>query len=156
LGKRVGFFGSLDKQLFKFERFMAETQRKVKNFMLYFLALLAWVVPGLGHWILGLRQRAMVIFVAIVSTFVIGLLLGGIEMIDPQNSTAWFCAQILTGIPALISVKVQNPDILAGLGRGVDLGQVYAGVAGLLNLLCILDVLMRCHNISSPGKPKAK
>lgn len=132
---------------------MAEKQIK-NEFLIYFITLAAWLVPGLGHWLLGHRQRAVVIFLAICSTFALGILLGGLEMIDPHKSTAWFCAQVLTGIPALISVKLQNPEIAAGYGRGIDIGQVYAGVAGLLNLLCILDVLMRSHNATLSGKAK--
>ncbi len=55
-------------------------------------------------------------------------------------------AQILTGLPTMISVMVQggpeSTNITHIFGRGVDLGQVYAGVAGLLNLMCILDVIV--------------
>ena len=104
---------------------------------------LAWLVPGAGHWYLGQRVRGGIICVSICVTFVLGVLLGGVEMIDPKNATAWFCAQLLTGLPGVIGTLAQNPGIEMGYGRGVDLGQVYAGVAGLLNLFCVIDVLMR-------------
>jgi len=113
----------------------------------YFIGVLAWLIPGAGHWLLGMRQRAVVIFVAICSTFLIGLVLGSIELIDPQNAKAWFCAQILCGFPAIIATLLQDSATTIGTispyGRGVDIGQVYAGVAGLLNLICILDALLR-------------
>jgi uncharacterized protein DUF6677 len=122
------------------------TARKKQEFgkALYLAAILAWLVPGAGHWYLGKRSRGAIIFLAICSTFLIGLYLGGLEMINPQGSfgsKAWFCAQILTGLPGLIAAIAQDPNIGPGYGRGVDLGQVYTGIAGLLNLLCILDVL---------------
>jgi len=66
----------------------------------------------------------------------------------------WFLGYMLAGIPGIISYLLQNPQIHPGLGRGFDIGQVYAGVAGLLNLLCILDVLMRCHNAILSEKAK--
>ncbi|MFC1783382.1 DUF6677 family protein [Planctomycetota bacterium] len=114
---------------------------------LYLLGVAAWLIPGAGHWLLGLRQRAVIIFVAICSTFLIGLKLGSIELVDPQEAKAWFCAQILCGIPAIITTLLQDTGIsvknISVYGRGVDFGQVYAGVAGLLNLICILDALLR-------------
>ena len=114
---------------------------------------LGWLVPGAGHWYLGQRVRGVVICVSICVTFLLGVMLGGVEMIDPQNATAWFCAQLLSGLPGLIGTLAQNPDIPMGYGRGVDLGQVYAGVAGLLNLFCVMDILMR-H--AEPEKAKLK
>ena len=111
----------------------------------YLAGFLAWLVPGAGHWYLGQRSRGGVIFAAICATFLLGIVLSGLEMIDPQNAKAWFCAQLLCGTPTLISLLVQDQATTINeiYGRGVDLGQVYAGVAGLLNLLCILDVLDR-------------
>ena len=108
----------------------------------YFVGIIAWLVPGGGHCLHGHWGRGITIFVVICSTFLLGLMLGGIEMIDPK--VPWYYAQIIAGGPAILATLIQNPDITSAdiYGRGVDLGQVYAGVAGLLNLLCILDALM--------------
>ena len=121
------------------------------------VGMLAWLVPGAGHWYLGMRGRGVVIFVAICTMFVLGLALGGLEVVDPENSKPWFVAQIVSGLPAIISTLMQKPQMAAGYGRGVDLGQVYAGVAGLLNLLCLLDALARCRlacQAEQPGQSK--
>ncbi len=40
-------------------------------------ALLAWLVPGLGHWYQGRRAKAVLFFVCIMGLFVFGLWLGG-------------------------------------------------------------------------------
>ena len=103
---------------------------------------MAWLVPGAGHWYMGKRNRAVVIAGTICTTFMLGIILGSIEVIDPQQATAWFCAQILCGIPTMIAALIQQPNLPMGYGRGIDLGQVYAGIAGLLNLMCILDALV--------------
>ncbi|MCP4712138.1 MAG: hypothetical protein GY869_26240 [Planctomycetes bacterium] len=122
----------------------------------YFVGVVAWLIPGAGHWLLGMRQRAVIIFVTICSTFLIGLVLGSIELIDPQHAKAWFCAQILTGFPAIIATLLQDSattiKTISGFARGVDIGQVYAGVAGLLNLICILDALLRSQQLTTPVK----
>lgn len=125
---------------------MAKTNRKDNedDKMLHLVAVLAWLIPGAGHFYLGKRTRGAVIFVSICTTFLLGLILGGIEVIDPQGTfgaKAWFFAQILAGFPAILASLAQNPNLPMGYGRGVDLGQVYAGVAGLLNLLCVVDIL---------------
>ena len=142
---------------------MAQKSGKSSHEMaLYFIGVLAWLIPGAGHWLLGMRHRAVIIFVAICSTFLIGLLLGSIEVIDPQNAIAWFCAQVLCGLPTIIVTRIQDSAVsvqsISEFGRGVDIGQVYAGIAGLLNLICVLDALLRSQTtiqadkISSPQK----
>jgi TM2 domain-containing membrane protein YozV len=121
---------------------------------LYFIGLLAWLIPGAGHWLLGHKNRAAIIFVAICSTFLFGILLGSIDVIDPQQAKAWFCAQVLCGLPTIITTilaqKLTDNTLLDIFGRSRDIGQVYLGVAGLLNLLCILDALYRTHLAANP------
>ena len=134
---------------------MASKRSQNNANLAYSAGVLAWLVPGAGHWCLGRRPQALIIFVTICATFALGIHLAGIEMVDPHGSTAWFCAQMLAGVPALVAVLLQNPDVPAEFGRGVDLGQVYAGVAGLLNLLCVLDALMKTHQ-AAPKKPTPK
>lgn len=111
----------------------------------YFMGVLAWLVPGAGHFYLGMPKRGTIIFFTICGTFMLGLVLGGIDLVDPHLETPWFCAQVLAGVPAVIAVLLQNPDVPPGVGRGMDLGQLYTGVAGLLNLLCVVDALMKSH-----------
>lgn len=135
--------------------------KKGNDKAVYVVGVLAWLVPGAGHWYLGFRGRAAVIFLAICNLFLMGLILGGIEMIDPHNPAIldrmWFISQIFTGLPAVISTVLQSPDIGPGVGRGVDIGQEYAKVAGLLNLLCILDALARSQGmVSSKLESKVK
>ena len=123
--------------------------------LVYFIGIIAWIVPGGGHCAHGLWGRGVTMFITICTTFFVGLLLGGIEMIDPPK-VPWFYAQIIAGGPAILATLIQSPNIGAAemYGRGVDLGQVYAGVAGLLNLLCILDALMLNHTEPAPAKAK--
>lgn len=101
---------------------------------------------------LGQKTRGTVICIAICTTFFVGVLIGGVEMVGPQFSKAWFVAQVVAGLPAIISVVLQDPNVSAGFGKGIDLGQVYTGVAGLLNLLCVVDTLMRAHMMCLTGR----
>jgi hypothetical protein len=47
-------------------------------------ALLAWLIPGLGHWYQGRRAKAVLFFVCIMGLFAFGVYLGGGTCVD-QN-----------------------------------------------------------------------
>ena len=47
----------------------------------YLALVLAWVVPGLGHMLIGQKARGAIFFVAIHGLFAMGLLIGGIRVI---------------------------------------------------------------------------
>jgi hypothetical protein len=113
---------------------------------------LAWLVPGLGHLFLGERVRGLIYLITITVTFWGGIAIGGVrETIDPKGRTTWFLAQTCTGVQALASYSWaqslrSHPEAgPAGAAHflSVDTAVVYTGVAGLLNLLAILDALIR-------------
>ena len=45
-------------------------------------AFFTWLLPGLGHWMLGHRRRAVILGGAILLLWLGGLLIGGIGVID--------------------------------------------------------------------------
>ncbi|MBX3393731.1 MAG: hypothetical protein KF841_00040 [Phycisphaerae bacterium] len=117
-------------------------------------AAFAWLVPGLGHWWIGERKRAVIFFVTITSTFWCGIAVGGVRSaITPRDNGLWIAAQICAG-PQAIGALYASKRIEANAGSATansfkapwpagDIGVVYSGVAGLLNLLVILDTLSR-------------
>jgi len=112
--------------------------------------LLAWIVPGAGHFYLGHWQRGLVFLVAIGATFWSGVAIGAVRYtVDPHERTAWFMAQLCTGVHGLIAcmwgedTRSQIPAPVASPSyRSSDTGVVYSGVAGLLNLLVIINALV--------------
>lgn len=147
--------------------------------------LLAWIVPGLGHWYLGHRTRAIVIMVVITVTFWCGVAIGGVKStVDPSENRLWFLAQICNGghtiVAALWSSQLEPivyrcpscgaslesrptggepcPNCRKAIGSvelashtrlafwpQVDIAIVYTGIAGLLNVLVILDAIARAE-----------
>jgi hypothetical protein len=158
--------------------------------------LLACIFPGLGHFILGEKQRALCIAAGVLGLFFGGILIGGIDVIDSKEDTIWFAGQALVG-PVAFGVdslhqnrfkvvgptKVQNgmvdtlrtaypeqrdaagkvispgetrdargravpaapgqlPPNSKSLGRMNELGTLFATVAGMLNLIVIIDALL--------------
>jgi len=116
---------------------------------------LGWLVPGLGHIYLGHRVRGLVCLVTITVTFWSGVAIGGVQAtVDPQERTLWFMAQLCTGGNTLAAYGLhrvvepqpaagQRPAAVSAHWLSSDVGVHYTGVAGLLNLLVILDALGR-------------
>ncbi len=115
---------------------------------------LGWVLPGLGHWWIGERARAAVLFVIVTVTFWGGVAVGGVRtVVSERENGPWIAAQLCMGPQALVALKVSR-DLRAIEANDAkqnfkapwpsgDIGVIYAGVAGLLNLLVMLDVISR-------------
>jgi len=120
---------------------MAEPSKPNHLPFLLIVGLLAWLVPGGGHFVLKEKKRSIIIFAAIVLTFCAGLYVGSIGVIDPVRAKPWYVAQIM------------NSPLVAGLGYLTatgsyraygwpnEIGQIYTSTAGLLNLLCIVNAV---------------
>lgn len=141
---------------------------------------LAWLVPGLGHWIQGRRPKAVLLFTCIMGLFLYGCILGS----DSEHGFARCVFRPLhkadqrlfyhpfqhgIGIPAIImetqTFRVRNgqeplcnglmsppprenevpgptlDEIIRKNPDRFELGTLYTAVAGLLNLLAIMDVI---------------
>jgi uncharacterized protein DUF6677 len=108
---------------------------------LVLLCLASWAVPGAGHLWLGRRSKGLVFLAALPLMFAIGLAIQGrlfpFTMSDP-----------LVGLAALADLGIGVPYLVAttfGLGGGkvlavtYEYGNAYLIVAGLLNLLVVID-----------------
>jgi hypothetical protein len=130
-------------------------------------AVAAWLLPGAGHLLLGQRARGLIIMVTIGALWLGGLLIGGLGVIDhwtvdrPGQSVElsfswWFAGQALIG-PSLgvdlLNQKISRRDwpprfypspgratIYPSLAHINEQGTLYTALAGMLNLLAILDV----------------
>ena len=101
----------------------------------------AWLVPGLGHLLLGRRLRAAVFAAVIVVGFVTGIVLEG-EVITPRaGDPLSYLAAIATLGAGVLFIATK----LAGLGEGVvtavsyEFGNTFLLTAGMMNLLLVLD-----------------
>ena len=114
----------------------------------------SWLVPGLAHWLLGERIRGIVLLVTIAATFWSGVAIGSMRgTVDPQERRLWFAAQVCAGGNTLAAygltlltprhVFSSAPVPTSASWLSAEVGVHYTGVAGLLNLLVILDALAR-------------
>jgi len=125
------------------------TKSKVDHgLLLIVVGLAAWALPGGGHFIIKERKRASIIFVTITLTFLAGLYIGSIAVIDRVGAKPWYAAQIMTSpVVGLIANVTETSVTDAGertyvsYGRPYDVGQIYTSIAGMLNLLCIISAV---------------
>ena len=175
------------------------------------VALVAWLVPGGGYWVIGQRARALTTGLTIVALFALGLLVAGVralevpgwdedgsrirvkasgEKAEPADrfaysqarwvlarnplielrSKPWYIAQVLNGPMALAasawSIWASTPPDAAGPDAGRDppgatshsrvneIGVLYTAVAGMLNLLTIIDASHRAAQPQAQAQPQ--
>lgn len=141
--------------------------------------LLAWLLPGAGHFYAGRRVRGVILLVTISALFWSGVALGGVMTADQQYEPWWFAAQMLTGVHGALCWYrqgqvyediQQDPAIgppprrapgrpdkrqmrvdaalhekgLAVANPTDGVARAYTGIAGMLNFLCVFDILLLC------------
>jgi hypothetical protein len=113
--------------------------------------ILAWLVPGLGHFYLG-RRRTAIAFAALVAlTFLAGLSFQGrlytIEDGQPLTILATFAVYGAGLLNLVARGFLENPGGTI-LAPTFEYGCAYLLTAGLMNLLLVLDA----HDIAAGKK----
>lgn len=102
--------------------------------------ILAFLIPGAGHFYLGKRTRSVVFLVVVLFMFVTGLMLHGKLYVAERGKPLTVLATAASmgaGIPYLVA-RVAGP--WGDLGSFTyEYGTAFTLTAGLMNLLLILD-----------------
>jgi len=132
---------------------MARSSKENYFLFLLIVGLLAWLIPGAGHFVLKEKKRAIIIFATIVLTFCVGLYVGSIGVIDPVGAKPWYVAQIMNSPMVAVLGHHTAGGGFPVYGRPNEIGQIYTSIAGLLNLLCIVNAvyLASLHRIQTTG-----
>ena len=125
------------------------------------VALVGWILPGAGYVLIGQRVRGLVIGVTILLLFALGLLIGGMRVIDAPTALSpqavfqkpWFIGQVMAGPVALAANYVANHWTVGRVvgvpmshARIYEIGVLYTAVAGMLNLMAVIDSSYRASN----------
>ena len=126
---------------------MARYSKEKQTLFLLIVGLLAWLVPGAGHFVLKEKKRSIIIFVTIVLTFCIGIYIGSIGVINLFGATPWYVvgAQIMNSPMVLVLGRLTAGGAYPVHGWPNEIGQIYTSTAGLLNLLCIVNAVYLAH-----------
>lgn len=102
--------------------------------------LLALALPGLGHFYLGRRQRAVIFFAVIVFLFLAGIWLHGrLYTPAPGGLLSLLATMGSMGIGVLyfVALKTGTPGDITSIT--FEYGTAFILTAGLMNLLLVLD-----------------
>ena len=115
---------------------------------------LAWMVPGLGHWLMGWRIRGAILGILLLGTFWSGEFLSGGYAVTRKEHHIFFYGQVGSGLSAVLADWIQWADVAPAPGaamvaKPIDLkipphlaaGILLTSVAGLLNMLLVLSVM---------------
>jgi len=123
-----------------------DSEQSLSPFLMPLAVFGGWLVPGLGYWILGHRSRSLVVFGTILALFFLGVLIGGVKVVDAPTQLTWaaivdkpwYILQVLSGLIAVVTA-VASQAATASHAHAFDIGTLYTSVAGFLNLLTIID-----------------
>ena len=129
----------------------AATLAKPDTGRLIRLCVAAWAIPGAGHFMLGRRGRALILFLAIVTMFVFGLLMKG-QFFSTQSAswleTLGYYGELCVGLAMFVArffgYAGGDPFFVSA-----DFGTAFLVSAGMLNVLAILDA----YDIAVGRKP---
>jgi hypothetical protein len=103
------------------------------------VALAGWAVPGLGHWLLGRRGKAVYLGGLVLGAFGAGLLLGeGFSVASAKFPYHWW-GQLGAAGPALLADRLLGLRAQAHTIDRLELGVVFTTVAGIMNVVAVVD-----------------
>ncbi len=118
-------------------------------------ALLAWAIPGLGHWWLGRRGKGALAGTALVATFLLGIALAHGTVVQRMRDVYFWSGEIFLGLPAAVAtVLVADRRVQQELPLA-ELGLLCVTVAGLLNVLLMLDAYASAERDLLPTPPSS-
>lgn len=100
---------------------------------------LSWLVPGLGHARAGQKGKGVLLGVAVAIVFAMGLLFSHGHAVDRASASVWWIGQNLFGGGSLFAALVTGPLRMEAAPEGLQLGIVLCTVAGLMNLVVMVD-----------------
>ena len=118
---------------------------------------LAWLIPGAGHYYLNRHLHGIVLLAAIVGMFLTGILMQG-RMFEPSHGDLFttvmtyggFIGDLCNGLLYFLTVGLgYEQETIPGAVH--DYGTKFIVCAGLLNLLAMVDV----YEIASGKKATA-
>lgn len=124
---------------------------------------LGLVVPGLGHWIAGRRYHALVFGVSVTGLMALGLWWSNMTALDPNGHPIYFYMQMVGGLVGWIAHfggftrEARIGDTPGDFVGVIDqmIGVCYCAVAGILNLIALLELARHGNSTLNAGDGSA-
>lgn len=117
---------------------------------------LSWLLPGLGHARAGQRDKGMLMGAAVVILYAMGLFFSAGHAVDRANASVWWIGQNLFGGGSLFAALVTGPWRMEEPVVQLDLGIVLCTVAGLMNLVVMVDAYTVAERSAFPLRKPAE
>jgi len=119
-----------------------------RNIVPEFALIAGWFIPGLGHFYIGEKRKAMIFFIALMGGFIFGAGVSRLECLSFQEHYYAIIAQLGLGVltlPVVLYKHFTNTGTTDPftVNTLMDPGLLYTQVAGLLNFLVALDAYER-------------
>ena len=135
---------------------MPDHQRQPTLFFAFFVTLMGWCIPGSGFFLLNERKRSVIIFVTICLTFAVGLYIGSVAIVDPENEKICYIFQMLNSPFVALLGSITTTNQLSVFGKSAEIGQIYTEISGMLNLLCIVNTTYLAWSKRQSGEGRQK
>lgn len=100
----------------------------------------SWLLPGAGHALAGQRDKGLLMGAATLIVFALGLAVSQGHAVDRSIASVWWIGQSLCGGGTLFaSLVTAAPPMQGEYPENLDLGTVLCTVAGLMNLVVMVD-----------------
>ena len=103
------------------------------------VALAAWLLPGLGHLLLGARAKAAYFGLLILGVFALGLMLGEGASVSSERFPWHIYGQMGAGLPAWLANRFLGSVPQGHTIERLELGVVFTTVAGIMNVVAVVD-----------------
>lgn len=103
-------------------------------------ALFGWLIPGAGHLSQGRKARGLLAFVLVVGLFFLGCYLAEGTNLNRSRHFYYWAGQSFLGPIAFIAEHIHGQPRLTERVAYADAGVVVSSIAGMLNVLLLLDV----------------
>lgn len=140
---------------------------------------MGWLVPGLGQMWIGHVHRGIYAMVGVIGLFLGGVLIGGVGVVDRKDNGLWFMAQAGAGPVAFAAdwantawvktgtvgemLEAPTPLVPRSTGSAVsslrsvtsshEVAILYCSMAGLMNIVVLLDALVRPRHQAPVARP---
>ena len=112
-------------------------------------AVLTWLIPGAGYWILGHRKKALLLGSILLGLFWVGeSILGGSMAVTHEVHPVFFYLEAGNGLSTFIAnwawgTPVHNDSLseIQAMPIHLNLGILFCVISGMLNTLLILNIL---------------
>ena len=110
-----------------------------------------WLVPGLGHWLLGRRGKALLYAGVLAATFLIGLVLADFRAV--RSDDEFFLYLLGEGLCAGFAFPTlwltRSFELVAEYPR-LEVGRLFCTVAGIMNVCVMVDVVETAFPRATP------